>query len=64
MISFTCTNSSCFLTDDGSRIRNRPPELHTLNANSATVFDLLEVVPGHLSVKVPGPQRSENCLEW
>lgn len=57
MISFTPTNSSCFLTDDASRIRNRPPELHTLNANSPKLFDLLEVVPGHLSVKVPGPKQ-------
>lgn len=35
MISFTPTNSSCFLTDDTSRIRNGPTELHTPNANSA-----------------------------
>lgn len=67
MISFTSTSSSWFLTDDKSRIRNRPTELHTLSANSADLFDLLEVVPGLLSVKVRSYRRrstlhSENCL--
>lgn len=73
MISFTPTNSSCFLTDDTSRIRNGPTELHTPNANSANLFHLLEVVPGLLSAKVPGHKqarsyrrrskpRPENCL--